>query len=113
MVLGFAPFKRARAGMGVTLLLMLVIAAPLSMSFSHLVAKDQIMEQIPRGTLELSGLTLNVRGVRVSLSEPHLVTLVVSADRLLEATDADELKELITERVGEPIILEVQSNIRP
>lgn len=112
LVLGFAPFKRARAGMGVTLLLMLVIAAPLSMSFSHLVAKDQIMEQIPRGTLELSGLTLNVRGVRVSLSEPHLVTLVVSADRRLEANDVDELKELITERVGEPIILEVQSNIR-
>jgi uncharacterized hydrophobic protein (TIGR00271 family) len=112
LVLGFAPFKRARAGMGVTLLMMLVIAAPLSMSFSHLVAKDRIMEQIPRGDLQLSSLALNVSNVRVSLSEPHVVTVVASADRRLEAADVDELKALIADRVGEPIVLEVQSNIR-
>lgn len=112
LVLGFAPFKRARAGMGVTLLLMLVIAAPLSMSFSHLVAKDRVMEQIPRGDLQLSSLDLHVSNVRVSLSEPHLVTVVVSADRRLEAADVDELKAMIADRVGKPIVLEVQSNIR-
>ena len=112
LVLGFAPFKRARAGMGFTLVLMAAIAAPLTMSFSHLVDKDRVMEQVPRGKVELSGATVYVSRVRVSLSEPHVISLTLSSARRIEMTHIDELKALISERVGEPIVLEVQSSIR-
>jgi len=112
LVLGFAPFKRARAGLGIFMLMLIIIAAPLSMSFSHLVDKDRVMSHIPRGEVQLPGLRIYVRNVKVSLSEPHVVTLVISSDRRLDSEDVDVLKQLITDRVGEPIILEVQSNIR-
>lgn len=112
LVLGFAPFKRARTGLGVSLLIMLLISAPLSLSFSHLVAKNRVLEKVPTGTIQLSGLLVHVRQVEVSLDEPHLVSLVLSSERHLEASHVDELKAVITEKVGEPIRLDVQSNIR-
>lgn len=112
LVLGFAPFKRARAGLGISLFIMLLISVPLSLSFAHLVAKDRLLENVPVGQMELSGLTVYVGKVDVSLDEPHLVRVVLSSERHLEASHVDELKAIIVERVGEPIRLEVQSNIR-
>ncbi len=112
LALGFAPFKRARAGIGYSLLVMLVIAVPLSLSFSLLVERDRIMEQVPTGALDLSGIRVNVSKVDVTLDRPHLVSVVLSSEKHLEAEHVDELKRVITERVGEPIVLEVQSNIR-
>jgi uncharacterized hydrophobic protein (TIGR00271 family) len=112
LVLGFAPFKRARAGLGITLVVMLVISVPLSLSFSHLVAKDRIMTDMPSGDIQLSGLLVHVGEVQVSLDEPHLVRIVLSSERPLEASHVDELKAIIDDRVGKPVLLEVQSNIR-
>ena len=112
LVLGFAPFKRARAGLGVTLLLMLLISAPLTLSFSHLVAKDRILELMPTGAIEVSGMTVHISRVTVSLSEPHVVRLELSSEQPLEASHVDELKSMITDRVDEAVVLEVQSNIR-
>lgn len=112
LVMGFAPFKRARAGLGVSLLLILLISAPLSLSFSHVVSRDRIMEQVPRGQLELGGIPVNIGQVRVSLGEPHIVTVILSAPQRLDEAHVDELKEIISERVGEAIVLEAQFSIR-
>lgn len=112
LAMGFAPFKRAKAGIGFTLLVMLVIAVPLSLSFSLLVERDHIMEQVPTGPLELSGISVNISKVDVNLDRPHLVRIVLSSEKPLETYHVDELKRVITERAGEPIVLEVQSNIR-
>jgi uncharacterized hydrophobic protein (TIGR00271 family) len=116
LVLGFAPFKRARAGLGVTLAIMLVISAPLYIAFSHLVEKDHIVEQIraqvPAGQVDLSGLTVSVTSIQVTLGDPHLVRVVLSSPERLDADRVDELKNLISERIGQPILLEAQLNIR-
>ncbi len=116
LVLGFAPFKRARAGLGVTLAIMLVISAPLYIAFTHLVEKDQILEQIraqvPAGQVDLSGLAVSVSSIQVTLGDPHLVRVVLSSPERLDKTHVDELKNLISERIGQPILLEAQLNIR-
>lgn len=116
LVLGFAPFKRARAGLGVTLVIMLVISAPLYIAFTRLVEKDhileQIREQVPAGQVDLSGLTVSVTSVQVTLGEPHLVRVVLSSPERLNETHVNELKNLISERIGQPILLEAQLNIR-
>jgi len=116
LVLGFAPFKRARTGLGVTLLIMGVISAPLYIAFERMVEKDwileQIKEQIPAGELELAGIPVSVHDIRVTLSEPHLVRVVLSSPQRLDKTHVDELKSLISERIGRPVLLEAQLNIR-
>ena len=116
LVLGFAPFKRARTGLGITLVIMLVISAPLYIAFTHLVEKDhileQIREQVPAGQVDLSGLTVSVTSVQVSLGDPHLVRVVLSSPERLDETHVNELKNLISEKIGQPILLEAQLNIR-
>jgi uncharacterized hydrophobic protein (TIGR00271 family) len=112
LVLGFAPFKRAQAGMGVTLGIVLLISLPLTLSFSHLVTRDRILEHIPLGELQLSDLRVEVGQAEVELGEPHLVKIVLSASEPLTPDHVDQLKSIISDQVGEPIVLEVHSNIR-
>ena len=112
LVMGFAPFKRARTGLGISLLIMLVISAPLTVAFSHLVEKDRILEQVPTGEIDLAGLAVRVYDVRVTVGEPHLVRVILSSPERLEPAHVDELKKIISDRVGEPLLLEAQMNIR-
>jgi uncharacterized hydrophobic protein (TIGR00271 family) len=112
LVMGFAPFKRAKAGLGISLLIVLVISAPLSLSFSHLVARDRILEMVPRGEVRLEGVTVTVRQVQVSIGEPHVVRLVMSSAQRLDESHVEQLKSLIAGRTGEQIVLEAQFNIR-
>ena len=112
LVLGFAPFKRAQAGMGITLLLLLVITVPLSFSFSHLVSRQSLLDYVPTGDIQLTSLSVRVESAEVSLEQPPLVSMVLSSAQQLDAEDVDELKALISQRMGKPIQIKVQSNIR-
>tara|TARA_R110000823_G_scaffold291009_6_gene409350 strand:+ start:10050 stop:11969 length:1920 start_codon:yes stop_codon:yes gene_type:complete len=112
LVLGFAPFKRAKAGMGAALVVMLVISVPLSLSFSHLVTRDRILEHVPLGDMLVAGLPVTITVADVSLGKPHLVRVELSAAQTLTTEHVDELKRVISARVGEPVVLDVQSNIR-
>lgn len=111
LVLGFAPFKRARAGLGITLLILLVISAPLSLSFYHLVSRENILEHVPTGDIQLNGLLVHIERADVTLGQPALVSLVLSSEQNLQASHVDELKALISQELGAPIKIEVQSNI--
>ncbi len=111
-VLGFAPFTRARPGMLISLVIMLAIAAPLTLSFSHLVSRQSIQQEVPTGSIGLSDLTVNISAVDVRLDEPPLIQIILSSEEHLTGEHVRELKALITQRVGQPIELEVQSNIR-
>lgn len=111
LVLGFAPFKRAQAGLGITALILLVISAPLTLSFYHLVSREDILDHVPRGHLQLGDLDVHIERADVRLGDPVTVSLVLTSERNVQATHVDELKAIIGERVGEPIRIEVQSNI--
>lgn len=112
LMLGFAPFSRAKPGLIVTFVLALIICLPLTLSFSHLVARDRIIEHVPMGAVQLSDVSVNVSRADVRLGDPHLLLITLSSGQALETKDVDELKALIAQRVGEPIALEVQANIR-
>ena len=116
LVMGFAPFKRARTGLGITLLIMVVISVPLFVAFTHLVEKDRILTQIklqvPAGQVELAGLPVSVADIKVTVGDPLLVRVVLSSPVRLDETHVDELKEMISNRIGRPILLEAQLNMR-
>lgn len=112
LVMGFAPFSRARAGLGISLLIVLLISVPLSLSFFHLVQRDRILEHVPRGTIELAGTRVDIGQVSVALGEPHLISLVMSSSQELTIAHVDELKEIIRDRVDEDVLLQAQFSIR-
>lgn len=111
-VLGFSPFRRARAGLGISLLILAIITVPLSLSFAHLVEREQILEKLPKGTLQFEGYSVQVDHADVTLGALPLVTLVLASRESLGTAQVDEIKAHIVEKLGQPIQLEVQSNIR-
>jgi uncharacterized hydrophobic protein (TIGR00271 family) len=112
LVLGFAPFTRARKGLGVSLALVLVISVPLYVAYDHLVERSRLQEQVPSGVFRLLDQNVHVGRIRVTLAEPPLVSVVVSSPEQLENRHIDELKRIVSEQVGRDIQLEAQLNIR-
>lgn len=107
LILGFSPFKRARAGLGISLLMLAIISVPLSFSFSHLVERERILAQVPSGTIQLKGLAVHVDHADVVLAQPPLVSVVLSSSESLDAVQVDQLKAIITAELAQSIRLEV------
>lgn len=112
LVLGFAPFTRARKGLGVSLALAAIISVPLYIAYDHLVERSNLEERVPDGAFELLDQRVYVSHVKVTLGDPPLVAVVVSSAERLENVHIDQLKGLISEQVGREIQLEAQLNIR-
>ena len=111
-MLGFSPFKRARAGLGISLLVLAIISVPLSLSFSHLVERVRILDGLPRGAIQFQDFRVEVESADVTLGNPLLVIMVLSSREPLNATQVDEIRAYIGRTLDRPFQLEVQSNIR-
>lgn len=105
LVLGFAPFKRARMGLIYTLIIILAVAVPLSLSFERIQQEAQI-------TKELEGTSFNevvLRDVNVRFGTPLTVSLKIVGPRHIEPEELQQLKREIEERIGKKVRLEVVS----
>jgi uncharacterized hydrophobic protein (TIGR00271 family) len=112
LAIGFAPFERARRGLGITLGILLVIAIPLYISFTHLVEKDHLLSRIPRGEMELVGIPVQVGSVSIKAGTPWVVRVVLSSPERLDHTHVEEYKQIITDRTGMEVAVEAQFSIR-
>ncbi|SKB72212.1 TIGR00341 family protein [Salegentibacter holothuriorum] len=103
LVLGFAPFKRAKLGLIYTLILIGMVMVPLSLSFNRIQKEASI-------TRELEGATINelvIRNVKVRFGTPLRVSLTLVSPNNLGGAEIREIKREIEENIGEPISLEV------
>jgi len=112
LVMGFAPFHRARKGLGIALVMALLISAPLYVSFRHLVEKEAILKEVPRGEVILSGIPVQVGSVTIKAGSPWVVRVVLSAPSTLDQGHVEELKQIITDRTSENVLVEAQFSIR-
>ncbi|AQA19483.1 TIGR00341 family protein [Halioglobus japonicus] len=112
LVLGFAPFERARKGLAASLFLVAVISVPLYVAFAHLVERSSLEERVPVGELQLLGRKVHVVRDRVNLGDPPVIAVVVSSREPLDSEHIDALKEIVSRSVGQEIELEAQLHIR-
>ena len=110
--MGFAPFKMARKGLLIGVLLLSSITVPLYIAFIDLVEEGKILHEIPVGTIELYDYPVELRIVKVIVGDPPLVRVILSSSKRLDERHVDELKQLISKRVGCNIQLEAQINLR-
>lgn len=112
LAMGFAPFKMAKKGLAISLLLMGFITVPLYIAFVDLVEENKIMREIPIGNIGLNDQQVALRIVKVKLGDPPLLRVILSSPRLLDESDIDELNQLISNRLGRTVLLEAQINLR-
>ena len=105
LILGFAPFKRAKLGLIYTLILIGMVMIPLSLSFNRIQKEASI-------TRELEGSTINelvIRNVKVRFGSPLSISLTLVGSDQLEGDQIRKIKNEIEDNIGEPIRLEVIS----
>ena len=112
LVMGFAPFKLAKKGLAITLLLMAIIIGPLYVAFVDLVEQGRIMREVPSGQIELAGQPVGLRILKVTTGTPPLIRVILHSPRQLDESHVDALKRLISERIGGDVLLEAQLNLR-
>ena len=107
LLLGFAPFKRARMGLVYTLVIISLVMVPLSLSFNRIKQEASI-------TSKLEGTNFNkiyLRDVKVRTGKPLMISLKLVSPEAIDSEEMGRIKGKIEEKIGQPIILEVISAI--
>ncbi len=107
LILGFAPFKRAKMGLIYTFLIILLVTFPLSLSFNRIMQEATITRALEGTTIENTVL----RDVRIRFGSPVVVSLRLVGPEAMEPDKIHAIKEKIEERIEQPVRLEVVSAI--
>jgi uncharacterized hydrophobic protein (TIGR00271 family) len=103
LILGFAPFKRAKLGLIYGLMIILLVAVPLSFSFNRIKQEALITSQLEGATIK--GVIL--RNVKVRFRKNLNISLKMVAPEPLEDTKMKNIKQEIEKRIDKKIVLEV------
>jgi len=103
LLLGFAPFKRAKIGLIYGLLIILLVAVPLSFSFNRIKQEALITSQLEGATIK--GVIL--RNVKVQFGKTLKISIKMVAPKPLDDTKMKYIKQEIENRIDKEIVLEI------
>lgn len=107
LLLGFAPFKRARLGLIYTFIIIVLVMIPLSFSFNRIRQEanyTSLLEDSDFGEIIL-------RDVNVRLGDPVRVSVRLVGPRSIDDTQMEAIKNQIEEAIGREVVLEVVTAI--
>lgn len=108
LVLGYAPFQRARRGMAISALLVAMVAIPLSVSFSRILTHWQIERATQSNAYDVNGKTLKLANIQVALARDKVhIAADVSSTSVVERADLLALKHQLRQRWQRDIELDV------
>jgi len=103
LILGFAPFKRAKLGLIYSLLIILLVAVPLSFSFNRIKQEALITSQLEGATIK--GVIL--RNVKVRFEKTLKISIKMVAPEPLDDAKMKNIKQEIENRIDKKIVLEI------
>lgn len=107
LVLGYAPFKRAKMGLVYTLIIVLLVTVPLTLSFNRIREEAKITDALEGVTIE----EVVLRDVKIRFGSPLVVSVRLVGNTALEPEKIEAIKEQIEQRIEQPVVLEVVSAI--
>jgi uncharacterized hydrophobic protein (TIGR00271 family) len=112
MLLGFSPLHRAKKGLVFSLLIVLIVAMPLTFSFRQMARDARLLHKLENRDLFIQGKWIHIArvGIRHAGGDRILCDLVVSSP--LKNGELAELKHQIDGIVGAPWPVEIEQRIR-
>ena len=107
LLLGYSPFHRARRGLALTFLLVVLLSIPLALSFSHMVQEGRIKQQ-------LEGLVLDdvqLRQVQVRPGKPVNISVTLVSRSTIDEQQMDAIKRLIEQKLAQDVELEIGTRV--
>ncbi|TAA47610.1 TIGR00341 family protein [Corallincola spongiicola] len=108
LVLGFAPFSRAKRGLILSALAVALVSIPLALSFVQVVHKTKLIKQLEGRLID----DIRLAEVRVVSSRPITVSVKLVAPRPLTASDYQNTKRAVEAVMKQPVVLEASSSLR-
>jgi uncharacterized membrane protein len=112
MLMGFSPLHRAKKGLVFGLLIVLMVAVPLSVAFRQMAQDARLLHRLENRDLRIGGKIVHIDRVRIRHAgeDRLLCDLVVSSP--LKNGELSELKRRIDAIAGEPWAVEIVQRIR-
>lgn len=108
IVLGFAPFTRAKKGLSIALVAVILVSIPLVISFIRLSDEAQIVKKLQG---QIVGNT-TIRTIRARAVDPLELSIQLVTPTSLTNNDLDNIKKTIETKLQRPVIIEAQVVIR-
>ena len=108
LALGFAPFTRAKKGLSIALIAVLIVSIPLVMSFIRLSDEAQIVQKLQGQTI--GNVAIHI--IRARAVEPVELSIQLVTPTSLTNLDLDKIKETIETKLQRDVIMEAQVVIR-
>jgi uncharacterized hydrophobic protein (TIGR00271 family) len=106
LILGFAPFERARKGLVLALLSVALVSIPLGFSFLHLTQEANVIRLVE--TMEWPDMS--VRQIQVSsAANPIKLSFELVSQQPLNRVEIQGLKSEIEQQLGRNVTLEIKS----
>jgi len=103
LILGFAPFKRAKIGLIYAMLIILLVAVPLSFSFNRIKQEALITSQLEGKTIK--GVIF--RNVKVQFGKTLKISIKMVSPEPLDDAKMKNIKQEIENRIDKNILLEI------
>jgi len=105
LLLGYSPFSRARKGLVIALLAVVLVSIPLAFSFNQLLKEGAIVSALEDHSFE----NITIRQVQVlSTKEPVNISLELVTKLNPSEIDVLIIKHKIEEEIGANVLLEVK-----
>ncbi|MCF6219124.1 MAG: TIGR00341 family protein [Gammaproteobacteria bacterium] len=112
LVMGFSPVKRAKKGLAYGLLVSLIVAIPLYLSFTTMAFDSRILSVLEHTEYSVAGKRVQIENVEIK----HAGVLVVKCDFIVDETltreELDQFKQILQSELEMPLVLEVIQRIR-
>jgi uncharacterized hydrophobic protein (TIGR00271 family) len=108
LFLGYSPFRLATKGLVISLGIVLMLCIPLAYSFRSIIQENRIQRQLEGLDAEVA----TIKEVHVQNTDPLRISIRVVTAHTLDDNDMDHLKDVIQNRLGRSVELEVLTVMR-
>ena len=99
MVIGFAPFTRAKKGIIISIFMVSVISIPLVLSFSNMQEIATVKQQLLTENYQIGGQHQKLRNIKVQLGQP----LKISGDLMTTRLPTPQMLFLLEQHLGKTL----------
>ncbi len=103
MVIGYAPFSRAKKGIAISVFMVAVISIPLVLSFSDMQKIAAVKKQLISQNYVLAGQSQQLRNIRVRLGKPFKISADLMMTRMPAPHELAAFEQQLSDQLGHPV----------
>ncbi len=103
MILGFAPFSRAKKGIFISFFLVAIISVPLFLSFEKMQKMAEVKKQLRSQNYEISGHVLQLRNIKLRVGTPLRISADLLSTQMLDAKVLTQFERFLSDQLKQPV----------